>query len=201
LQPIVSQDRIAELVYFIAIACLLGFGAIAIIGKRGAARGNAKRDLKSTLGFLLQIAAYAICFTFSRTYFSPLLPMSRTSEEILSAFTILLAVASTWFCYASARTLGKQWALMARVIVGHELIAEGPYAAVRNPIYLAMFGMLIASGLAASQWWAVLAAIVVFLAGTWIRIHAEETLLRENFGAKFDSYAQRVPAFLPRLIR
>jgi protein-S-isoprenylcysteine O-methyltransferase Ste14 len=201
LQPIVSQDGIAEFVYFVVIACLLGFGAIAIIGKRGAARGNAKRDLRSTLGFLLQIAAYAICFTFSRTYFSSFLAMSKPREEILSTFTILLAVASTWFCYASARTLGKQWALMARVIVGHELIAEGPYAAVRNPIYLAMFGMLIASGLASSQWPALLAAIVVFLAGTWIRIHAEETLLRENFGAKFDSYAQRVPAFLPRLIR
>ena len=201
MQMALSPDGIAELVYFVVIACLLGFGAIAVMGKRGAAKGDAKRDLKSTVGFLLQIAAYAICFAFSRTYFSSFLPMSKTSEGILAAFTVLLALSSTGLGYASARTLGKQWALMARVIVGHELIAEGPYAAVRNPIYLAMFGMLIASGLAASQWWAVLAAIVVFLAGTWIRIHAEEKLLREAFGPKFESYAQRVPALLPRLIR
>jgi protein-S-isoprenylcysteine O-methyltransferase Ste14 len=64
-----------------------------------------------------------------------------------------------------------------------------------------MFGMLIVSGLAVSRWQALPAAIVVFLFGTAIRIRTEEALLREAFGAKFDEYASRVPAFFPRLTR
>jgi protein-S-isoprenylcysteine O-methyltransferase Ste14 len=85
------------------------------------------------------------------------------------------------------------------VVEGHELVTQGPYAHVRNPIYLAMFGMLVASGLLVSRWEALLAGILVFLIGNEIRIRSEERLLREAFGTKFDEYASRVPAFFPRL--
>jgi len=195
-----QSDVIAEVVCFVVLVCWLGFVAIVVIGKRGATPGAARRDPKSMFGFLLQGAGYAICFGFFRPYFSPLFPMSGTAELILSAVTAALAIASTWFCYAAARALGKHWALMARVIEGHELVATGPYAIVRNPIYLAMFGMLIASGLAVSRWQALVPAIIVFLAGTAVRIHAEQNLLRAAFGPEFDEYARRVPAFLPGLL-
>ncbi len=195
-----QSDAIAETVYFTVFACWLGFVAIVVIGKRGATPGAARRDPKSMLGFLLQGASYAICFGVFRPYFSPLFPMSQSTELIFAAVTAALAIASTWFCYAAARTLGKHWALMARVIEGHELVATGPYAIVRNPIYLAMFGMLIASGLAVSRWQALLPAIVVFLTGTAVRIRTEQNLLRAAFGTKFDEYARRVPAFLPGLL-
>jgi protein-S-isoprenylcysteine O-methyltransferase Ste14 len=87
------------------------------------------------------------------------------------------------------------------VIEGHELITAGPYAIVRNPIYLSMLGMFLASALAVSRWQALLGGLIVFLAGTAIRIRTEEKLLRETFAARFDDYARRVPALLPRLLR
>jgi protein-S-isoprenylcysteine O-methyltransferase Ste14 len=177
----------------------LCFAAIVLLGKRVQAPGHAKLDLKSRLGFFLQLVAYAICFGMPRTYFSPFLPMSKTSEEILTAFIFALTLASVWFCYASARILGKQWALDARVIEGHELISQGPFAIVRNPIYLAMFGMLIVTYVAVSRWQAFAFALLFFAAGTAIRIRTEEQLLRETFGSQFDDYTRRVPAFFPRL--
>jgi protein-S-isoprenylcysteine O-methyltransferase Ste14 len=61
-----------------------------------------------------------------------------------------------------------------------------------------MFGLMVATGLAYSTWWALGAAILVFLLGNRIRIRAEEKLLREAFGERFDDYARRVPAFFPR---
>jgi protein-S-isoprenylcysteine O-methyltransferase Ste14 len=118
----------------------------------------------------------------------------------LAAVTIVIAVASVWLCFESARTLGKQWALAARVIEGHELITSGPYARVRNPIYFAMFGMLLATGLALSRWPAVGVAILVFVLGTEIRIRSEERLLREAFEVQFDNYARKVPAIFPRIL-
>ena len=123
--------------------------------------------------------------------------MSITAEEMLALLSIALTIWSVWFCYAAARALGKQWALMARVIEGHELIRRGPYGVVRNPIYLAMLGMLLAIGLDVSRWQALVVAVAVFAVGTEIRIHSEEKLLRVTFGAKFDDYARTVPAFLP----
>ncbi len=188
-----------EIAAFVMAAGWIGFGVIVALGKKGAARGDARRDVKSSIGFLLQLAAYAICFAFPRSYFSPLVPMSRLNEEILAALAIAVTIASVWFCYAAARALGRQWALMARVIEGHELVREGPYGVVRNPIYLAMLGMLISTGLAVSRWQTLVCAAVVFAVGTAIRIRTEENLLRGTFGAKFEDYARRVPAFLPRL--
>lgn len=198
--PIVFRsDLPAQIAFFAVLAGWLGFGAILALGKRRAAPGAAKRDWKSGAGFLLQAAAYATCFIFPRTYFSAIRLMSHLSEEILAGVTIAIVVASVWFCYAAAMALGKQWALVARVIEGHELISTGPYAVVRNPIYLAMLGMYVASALAVTRWPAALIGLIVFLAGTAIRIRAEENLLRGAFGARFSDYTRRVPAFFPRL--
>jgi protein-S-isoprenylcysteine O-methyltransferase Ste14 len=118
-------------------------------------------------------------------------------ELALAAAAIFLACTSCFFCLQAVRTLGKQWTYEARVIEGHELITQGPYAVVRNPIYLGMFGLMVATGLAYTTWWALLAAVIIFLTGNRIRIRSEEKLLRETFGLQFDEYASRVPAFFP----
>ena len=58
-----------------------------------------------------------------------------------------LALASGLFAVAAVRRLGAQWSFVARVTESHELITSGPYAIVRHPIYAAMLGLLIATGL------------------------------------------------------
>ena len=179
--------------------CWVAFGAILVMGKRGASKAQTMQDAKSHLGFFLQGAGYAICFCFPRMMFVPFASASKTAEITLSAVACATAIGSVCFCYAAARALGKQWALVARVIEGHELIAEGPYSVVRNPIYLAMWGMLIATGLAVSRWQALAAAAGIFFVGTEIRIRSEERLLREAMGAKFEEYTRRVPALFPRM--
>jgi protein-S-isoprenylcysteine O-methyltransferase Ste14 len=65
----------------------------------------------------------------------------------------------------AVRTLGAQWAYVARVTEGHRLVTEGPYRWVRNPIYSGMLGMMLATGLAVSSWMAFPIAIVVFGVG------------------------------------
>lgn len=192
------SDAPAGIAFFVVAACWVGFGAILVVGKRGASKAQARQDAKSHLGFLLQGVAYAICWCFPRTQIFLYPRESKMAEEALSALAATIAVASVWFCFAAARALGKQWALVARVVEGHELITEGPYAIVRNPIYLAMFGMLVATGLVVSRWQALAGAIIVFFAGTEIRIRSEEKLLRDAFGAKFAEYARRIPGLFPR---
>jgi protein-S-isoprenylcysteine O-methyltransferase Ste14 len=123
--------------------------------------------------------------------------MPRTAEIVLAVLTVAIAAASVWLVNAASRRLGKQWALAARLVEGHDLISDGPYRLVRNPIYAGMFGLLLATGLAMSRWTILLAASAVFVAGTLIRIRSEEKLLRQAFGATFEEYARRVPALFP----
>jgi protein-S-isoprenylcysteine O-methyltransferase Ste14 len=195
----VISDLPAEIACLVVLAGWIGFGLVLVIGKSRASRTEVRREAKSRVGFLLQCAGYAIAIFFPRTFFSPIAPMSKTAEEALAAVTIAITIASVCFCLAAAWALGKQWALVARLVESHELIVSGPYAVVRNPIYLAMLGMMLATGLAVSRWEALVAGTVVFLIGNSIRIRSEEKLLRGAFGTSFDEYARRVPAFLPRL--
>ena len=77
------------------------------------------------------------------------------------------------------------------------MATHGPYAWVRHPIYTAMLGMLIATGLALTYLLVLIIAIALFMVGTIIRVRSEEKLLRETFGAAFDEYANRVAVIVP----
>jgi protein-S-isoprenylcysteine O-methyltransferase Ste14 len=125
------------------------------------------------------------------------LPPSQSAEIIVAIIAVVLAYSSALFALSAVQALGKQWTYQARVLKDHDLITQGPYSIVRNPIYLSMFGMIVSTALVFSRWWLALIAVAFFLVGNRIRIRAEEKLLRETFGKKFDDYAARVPAFLP----
>jgi protein-S-isoprenylcysteine O-methyltransferase Ste14 len=148
--------------------------------------------------FLQAVAYFSVGFyPLQQREFSSVTSESRVVEWGLAVLTGAIAIASVWLVNAAARRLGKQWALAARLVEGHTLIRDGPYRFVRNPIYTGMFGMLLASGLAAGRWIPLLVAIVLFAAGTYIRIRSEERLLRQAFGSEFEQYARNVPALIP----
>jgi hypothetical protein len=81
----------------------------------------------------------------------------------------------------------------------HELVTSGPYRIIRHPIYASMFAMMIMSVLLLGKlpWWPI--AIALFLTGIEIRIHAEDRLLRERFGSRFEDWKSKVPAYVPLL--
>ena len=189
----------AKAAFYAVIACWWVFGLTFWLRKRSPRAREAKRDWTSLVGLLLQALAY-VCVWFhplQRREFSPVASGSQAAQWGLAALTVAIAVASVWLVNAAARRLGKQWALAARLVEGHTLIQDGPYRFVRNPIYTGMFGMLLATGLAAAQWIPLLVAVVLFITGTYIRIRSEEQLLRGAFGREFEEYARRVPALIP----
>ena len=84
-------------------------------------------------------------------------------------------------------------------LIATDLNTEGPYALTRNPLYVG--NLLITLGLCVIAHDAILAALAAILFAVQYRaiIAAEESFLRETFGARFDEYASRVPRFWPRL--
>ena len=95
--------------------------------------------------------------------------------------------------------LGKQWRIQAGLFSNHELVRTGPYRVLRHPIYVALLGMLIGTGLVVSWWPIVVLAASLFVAGMEIRIHAEDALLADRFGEAFEKYRATVAAYIPLL--
>ena len=86
------------------------------------------------------------------------------------------------------------------MIEGHRLVSTGAFGGVRHPIYTAMLGLLIATGIVATAWPALTFGIAAYCAGLRIRIRAEKELLHDEFGAEYEEYAAHVPAVIPHIV-
>lgn len=181
----------------IVVLCWFAFAAVFLFRKKTAQPVDRKRDRGSIIGLVIQGVSYAIVWSIRRTPFTPLVGASKPFEMLIGVLAMVAAIGSVLLAMAAVASLGKEWSVTARVVEGHKLAIEGPYAFVRHPIYASMLGMLVATGLAISHWLALLTAVVIFFVGTVIRIQREEKLLRENFGSEFDAYANAVAALVP----
>jgi protein-S-isoprenylcysteine O-methyltransferase Ste14 len=162
------------------------------VGPGKQARGQRKvaRSRASMWGFLLQGLSCALTWPFIKP-----VGFEKSAPSLIASMILgPLSVALGW---AAARSLGKQWRYEAALNEDHELIQTGPYRWVRHPIYLSMLGLLLATG-AVWTWWPMLAAaVILFLAGTEIRVQAEDRLLAERFQESFTAYRCRVRAYIP----
>jgi len=92
--------------------------------------------------------------------------------------------------------LGPRFSGLVAIQPGHTLVTTGIYGIIRHPSYL---GILVnATGWALafrSGVGVILAALIIppLLA----RIHAEETLLRSQFGAEYDAWCARTSRLIP----
>lgn len=187
------------LVFVLVMLCWFVFAGVFLFRKRPPSPPDHKREPGSLIGVALQGVAYGLVWGVRRPAFSQILPRNELLSLLAGLLAICAAVGSVYLTTMAVKTLGKEWSLTARLVEGHELATTGPYALVRHPIYTGMLGMLVATGLAVSQWAALLAALVIFFIGTTIRIRSEERLLREAFGERFENYAKSVRAIVPGL--
>lgn len=194
-----SDYALHAAVFGVVVASWFVFGLVffQFLRRKPTPGTESRRDGRSKLGVALQGASYAFVWTFMRQKFTHIAPLGEVLDISLAVVTIASVTGSVWLVMSAIGTLGKQWSLTARVVEDHKLITAGPYRWVRHPIYTGMFGLLVATGLAASYPSALLAGMIVFWVGTIIRVRSEERLLRATFGAEYDEYARRVPAVLP----
>lgn len=193
----ITLELFPTIVFAIVMICWFVFVGIFIFRKTPPAAPDKKKDSGSIAGVALQGLSYAIVWIAHRNAFSPIVSARAWIGVVVGTLAIATAVGSVFLIMSAVKTLGKEWSITARMVEGHKLATQGPYARVRHPIYTGMLGMLIATGLSVSHWIALLAAIVVFAIGTLIRVRIEERLLRETFGARFEEYARQVPALIP----
>lgn len=95
--------------------------------------------------------------------------------------------------------LGKNWSQAVTLKAGHELIASGPYALVRHPIYTGLLLAFAGCAVARGEWRGLLAVALVFGA-LWHKLKLEEKWMRAQFGEAYEAYSRRVKALVPHIL-
>lgn len=112
-----------------------------------------------------------------------------------------LVVGGIAFSIWAARTLGKHFDMEVEIHEGHEVVDRGPFAIVRHPVYLGLAVHFIGACLATGSWLLILGTVFVSFPALYVRASVEERLLRQQLGAAYEAYRQRVPMLLPRPMR
>jgi protein-S-isoprenylcysteine O-methyltransferase Ste14 len=92
--------------------------------------------------------------------------------------------------------LGFRFSGLVAIQPGHTLETHGIYSLIRNPSYLGMIVNMIGWGLAFGGLSGVAIALLL-LVPLIPRIHSEEQLLHEHFGAEYDAYVRRTWRLVP----
>jgi len=141
-------------------------------------------------GFLSRIAV-ALCLFFLCTTQS----YWETNNE---GITFLLFL--TGMILVAIASLGRMWSSL--YIAGYKdnrLITKGPYSLCRNPLYFFSLIGVAGIGCATETFTYPIVFIVLFALYYPFVIKSEGKRLKQRFGAEFEQYTQRVPAFFPRL--
>ena len=78
-----------------------------------------------------------------------------------------------------------------------ELVMSGPYAWMRNPMYLGRFFVGLGLTLLTWRWFLILPYVVIFWLYAQARVLGEEPRLRALFGEQYEAYRGQVRRWLP----
>lgn len=109
-----------------------------------------------------------------------------------------LAGASAALLLGSVRAFAARGTTVAphRPDSASALVTDGPNAVTRNPMYLGMLGLLLASAISRPRLAALLPTFGFWWAVDRCQIPAEEQALAERFAQDYEDYCRRVPRWL-----
>jgi protein-S-isoprenylcysteine O-methyltransferase Ste14 len=119
------------------------------------------------------------------------LPLRLAGAALLAAGLVALASAFIRFVIDGLGT-------PAPVAPTRNLVINGPYRYVRNPMYLAVLATIIGQATVLGQPSLFAYAAAVGLAVATFVLSYEEPTLHERFGAQYDTYRHAVPRWRPR---
>lgn len=150
-----------------------------------------KQDPRAMWGLTLEVIAYGlVCFSgWATTHVA----------SWRAGVSVLFLGCAAMLSWSSTRSLGRFLRLGAALEPDHQLVRSGPYRIVRHPIYASMLCLFLAIGSMAAPPVSFAIALVLFLAGTEIRVRVEDRLLAERFGEEFRQFRRATPAYIPFL--
>lgn len=86
-----------------------------------------------------------------------------------------------------------------RRLIAERLNRRGPYALVRNPLYVGNLGIVLGLLLVANHPVAYVLGLGFFFGSYYFVIRAEEAFLRDKFGEEYDAFCREVRRWVPGL--
>lgn len=80
---------------------------------------------------------------------------------------------------------------------GQKLIVQGPFAFVRNPLYVGNFFVSVGFAVFSGVMWIVAITAIAFIIQYYFVVKYEESILTKTFGDDYINYRKKVPAFFP----
>jgi protein-S-isoprenylcysteine O-methyltransferase Ste14 len=167
----------------------------------GRTSGRAAGWLRSALFYSFATAGFLV---FSIYLWRPL-PLNLPAGVRLAVLITgsLIYFPGTAFVLWGRLALGNMYfvstSLGAQLYTDHRLVTNGPFAIVRHPMYIGLIAAAVGSLLIYQTWTTF--AYAVFASFVLRRARREESALAAEFGEAWQKYCQRVPAFLPRLLK
>jgi protein-S-isoprenylcysteine O-methyltransferase Ste14 len=168
-------------------------------GARGKSRQIERTGRWNIQSYLLLLGAFGV-LQISFTGQLAFLDVSFLPDTIaVGLFGFLLAGVGLGFSIWARVYLGSNWSPMAMLKKDQTLVKTGPYALVRNPIYLGLTLAMIGTGIVFGGYRALI-SIACMLLFSWFRINGEEKLMSDQFGEEYARYKEKVKAFIPGII-
>lgn len=116
---------------------------------------------------------------------------------VVGAFGTVVAAAGIQLGMAAQRRMGRSWRIGVDPKETTELVTDGAFGVVRNPIFTALLMIQIGTAAMALNWLSLGGAAVMFLACQIQTRRVEEPYLIARHGKSYLGYASRVGRFLP----
>ncbi|MDP9323559.1 MAG: protein-S-isoprenylcysteine O-methyltransferase [Acidobacteriota bacterium] len=112
---------------------------------------------------------------------------------------VLCFVLGLYLFYRSHADLGANWSITLEVREQHRLVTHGVYRRIRHPMYMALLLYSVGQALVIPNWVAGQSYLVAFGILFVFRVHAEESMMLEQFGAEYAAYMARTHRLVPRV--
>ena len=148
----------------------------------------------------IMLVGLALCAAMFYFLWMPLFAIPAGTAFVLKGIGLALYLGGCAFVLWARRTLGKMWGISTSQNVklrdDHQIIQNGPYAFVRNPMYFgwwaAMFGLVLLYPV-----WMVLLMFLFSMIAFIGRAHREDIVLAERFGEAWTEYKKRTKFLIP----
>ena len=178
----------------IALAvALFMMAAVALFSKGNLSAGEREdrtnRWVIVALGLIGVVAAYLPAYTDRKGFWT-------LDGETIRWFGVVLFTAGGALRLWPVFVLGRRFSGLVAIQPGHELVTSGVYRVIRHPSYLGLLVNSLGWALAFRSGAGVLLTSLL-IPPLLARIHAEERLLRTQFGGEYNAYCSRTWRLIP----
>ena len=157
----------------------------------GEREDRANRWVIAALGLIGVVAAYLPAYTDRKGFWT-------LDGDTIRWLGVVLFGAGGALRLWPVFVLGRRFSGLVAIQPGHELVTSGVYRVIRHPSYLGLLVNSLGWALAFRSGVGVLLTVLL-IPPLLARIHAEERLLRTQFGGEYDAYCNRTSRLIPGL--